>query len=107
MTRKLLFGNIAACSIATGLMAAAFVHGDYWLAGACGIAALVALLNVLVAPYAAERLFHLGWLNGRQALFESMSEAMRRDMTMPEWIVAELERDGVECVHFVFEADEE
>lgn len=37
--------------------------------------------------------YRSGWLDGRMAFVNSLSEAMRRDMTPDEWLAAELARD--------------
>lgn len=39
--------------------------------------------------------YRSGWLSGRSAMIGSMSEAMGRDMSLEEWLHAELARDAV------------
>jgi hypothetical protein len=60
--------------------------------------------GVLVGAFVAFGLFNAtrravsyksGWLHGRSAMISSMSEAMGRDMSIEEWLHAELSRDAV------------
>ncbi len=39
------------------------------------------------------RAYARGWLDGRRLMFQSVEEAMRRDMTAEEWFQTEMERD--------------
>jgi hypothetical protein len=104
MTRT-IWANIAVCSLAAGMVAMCLTRGLYVTALGFGLAGLVALANNWFVVHWAGLAYRVGWLSGRTALFESMSEAMRRKMTMPEWLEAEFERDGMEFLHFEFEED--
>lgn len=39
------------------------------------------------------RAYQRGWLDGRKLMVASMTEAMRRDMVIEDWLQCELERD--------------
>jgi hypothetical protein len=49
--------------------------------------------------------FTHGWLAGRHAMIQSICEAQRRHMSLPDWITAEMERDGFDAVSFEIEDD--
>lgn len=106
MSRITLF-NLGLCSLATGAAAVCLVNGLYPLAIACGVLFAVGLVNIVAYPHGLGRAYRCGWRMGRQAMFVSMSEAMQRHMTVPEWIEAELERDGIDFIRLHVEVEED
>lgn len=49
--------------------------------------------RMFLARMIRARAYRNGWLDGRRQMIASMTEAMRRDFTLEEWIQGELERD--------------
>lgn len=45
------------------------------------------------APFAAKAVYTAGWLEGRQAMVQSLNEAWTRGMSPEDWLHAEIERD--------------
>lgn len=56
---------------------------------------LVILLlgRTLLARLVRARAYRNGWLDGRRQMIGSMTEAMRREMTIEQWLESEMERD--------------
>lgn len=70
------------------------------------VAILVATLGGLgmARIYRDRSQYNSGWLNGRIAMFASLSEARQRGLHPIEWMIAEAERDGFE-VSFIEDPD--
>jgi hypothetical protein len=80
----------------------ALVIGQWWIAVAYGLWAVVAGGMVVMTRAS----FRAGWLEGRLALLQSMAEAQKRGMTSLEWLTAEAERDGIPVTQQPVEPDD-
>ena len=74
-----------------------------WAVGISYAIWAVLALGFAVLP---ERAYRAGWLDGRIAMLASMGEAQRRGMSEAEWLVAEMERDGIPVRRLPAEPDE-
>lgn len=67
-------------------------HSYVWATLVVGAAFPVAAYLLLRRRRRA-RAYSRGWLDGRAQLFGSIEEALRRDMSLAEWMRTEVERD--------------
>lgn len=103
MKRWMLWGNLGLCAVAGGLAGACIGLGLYLTA-----AGLILLcITTGLMPLWFKQGYRYGWLAGRCAMLTAMIEAMQRGMSAPDFIQAEMERDGVPVVHVVVEVDDD
>jgi hypothetical protein len=99
MMGRIRWVNLGLCALAGGGAGVCIALGFYITAATLAVVAV----NCMLAPIFWKRVFWVGyrngWLTGRQAMLNSMAEATQRHMSMPEWIEAEMERDGFHVVH--------
>lgn len=99
--RGFLYVNMAITAVAGAGAGVSVAYGFY-------LTALIFVCLIFIcctAPFTWKRAFRVGWLRGRVAMMDSLAEATRRNMSLPDWIGAELERDGIHYVRL--DADDE
>lgn len=86
-----------------GVVAFAVVFGSFVVMQWTDPGPLHALCSVIVggwlgwnatALFARALAYRSGWSDGREVMIASMSEAMRRGLTMNDWLIGEMERDA-------------
>jgi hypothetical protein len=64
-----------------------------WLGVVCGIAVGLQLGRTALLGVRRQMTYRAGWVHGRGAMIASLTEALRRGMTMDEWVSREAVRD--------------
>jgi hypothetical protein len=105
MSRWWPVANIAIVALWFGLAGALMGLGLYIFAAAFAIFGLCMAAQPFFWSKVFRRGFRCGWLEGRMTMLSSIQEAQQRRMTMPEWLEAELERDGIPFVKIEVEGD--
>lgn len=89
--------RVIALDVAMWLLGMAALVAYPWVAGgwrfACGVMLGVMMGRLTLTGLKRAQAYRRGWLHGRQAMTLSMLEAMRRGMSLDEWVVAEMRRD--------------
>jgi hypothetical protein len=93
--RRMLKLNLVLGAVAGGLAGVCLALGYYIES----LSLVIVFLNCCAAPFFWKRAFQVGWIKGRHAMLDSMAEATRRHMSLPDWITAEMERDGFVVLH--------
>jgi hypothetical protein len=93
--RRMLWVNIGLAAVA-GVGAGVCLALGYYIQS---LSLTIVFLNCCAAPFFWKRAYQLGWLAGRGAMLNSMAEATQRRMSLPDWITAEMERDGFVVLH--------
>jgi len=67
----------------------------YYGAWTGALSSLLFALALLSFVRARRYAYRHGWLRGRSEMLASLDEGMRRGMGYQDWVLAELERDGI------------
>ena len=63
---------------------------------AAAVLSITVAVHVIMLPRLTRQARENGWMAGRAAMAGTLAEALRRGLSPGEWIMAELERDGVQ-----------